>query len=126
MWIADVSSMTDISLLSSVVVAALCDGEPVTYMTMTLRLHGFGGNRVCRRLVDEMKRAGYIEIQQCPMRSDLRTKAVKLTNAGRDALEQYASVVNQVVSARNQDSVRRRSILRGNRLRRSMLSDDRS
>lgn len=101
------------SLLSSVVVAAQCDGEPVTYLTMTLRLHGFGGDRVCRRLVDDMKRAGYIEIEQGPMRSDRRTKAVRVTNAGHEALEQYASVVNQAVSARVPGPVRRRSTLRG-------------
>lgn len=89
------ASYSQINLLSSLLVAAQCDGAPVTYLILTLRLNGFGGDRVCRGLIEDLKRARFISIDQCPMRADRRTKLVNVTEQGWRALKGYAGVVNQ-------------------------------
>jgi len=53
-----------ISLTAALAVAATCDGGPVTYLILTLRLNGFGGDRVCRGLIEQMKAGSLIEIDQ--------------------------------------------------------------
>lgn len=86
------------SLLAALLIAAQCDGEPVTYLILTLRLQGFGGDRVCRGLIEAMKRSAYLEIAPSAVGSDRRTKALRVTSVGRDALQGYARLVNEIVS----------------------------
>lgn len=94
----NMSARSQSSLLAALMVAAQCDGEPVTYLILTLRLHDFGGDRVCRGLIDKMKRSGYLVIDPSAAGSDRRTKAVRITRDGWSALKNYADLVNEVVS----------------------------
>ncbi len=91
------------NLLSALVVAAQCEGGPVTYLVLTLRLNGFGGDRVCRGLIDQMKRGNLIEIDQSEDRPDRRTKTVRVTRSGWEAIHRFLGLVNSVVSDRPDD-----------------------
>jgi hypothetical protein len=88
------------NLLAAVLIAAQCDGEPVTYLILTLRLNGFGGDRICRGLVDKMKRAGFVDVSPSQEGGDRRTKTVRLTSAGWNAVKGYGSLVAQLLASR--------------------------
>ncbi|NBR67750.1 MAG: hypothetical protein EBT79_10860 [Actinobacteria bacterium] len=90
----------EVNLLSALVVAAQCEGGPVTYLILSLRLNGFGGDRVCRGLIDQMKRGSLIDIDQSEDRPDRRTKTVRLTRSGWEAIHRFVGLVNSVVSDR--------------------------
>lgn len=88
-------------MLAAVMVAAQCDGEPVTYILLTLQLNGFGGDRACRGLVEEMKQRDLIHIDQCPTRADRRTKVVRMTEAGWEAVAEYAHTLNGLLESKS-------------------------
>ena len=94
------SQRTGINLLAAVMAIAQCDGEPVTYILLTLQLNGFGGDRACRGLVEEMKQKDLIHIDQCPTRADRRTKVVRMTEEGWKAVEEYANTLNGLIESK--------------------------
>ena len=87
-------------MLAAVMAIAQCDGEPVTYILLTLQLNGFGGDRACRGLVEEMKQKDLIHIDQCPTRADRRTKVVRMTEEGWKAVEEYANTLNGLIESK--------------------------
>ena len=94
------SQRIGINLLAAVMVAAQCDGAPVTYVILTLRLNGFGGDRACRGLIEEMKQEDLIHIDQCPTRVDRRTKVVRMTQAGWKAVAGHAHMLNGLIESK--------------------------
>ena len=77
-------------LLPALVVAAENERSPVTYLVLTLRLCGLGGDRACRGLLDEMQREKLIAIERQELAGDAREKIVFLTQNGKEALQAYA------------------------------------
>jgi hypothetical protein len=92
-----ISKLDELNLLSALMIAAQCEGGPVTYLILTLRLNGYGGERVCRGLIDQLRDIGYIEIDQEKDRVDRRTKNVRVTQYGWDAVGRLARMVKDVV-----------------------------
>lgn len=84
-------------LLPALVVAAENDRSPVTYLVLSLRLCGLGGDRACRALLDEMKREVLINVDRQPTRGDQREKVVSLTEKGWRMLGTYAEMVMGVL-----------------------------
>jgi hypothetical protein len=95
------SKVDELNLLSAQMVAAQCEGGPVTYLILTLRLNGYGGERVCRGLIDQLRDIGFIEIDQEKDRIDRRTKIVRVTQYGWDAVDRLARMVRDVVDRRS-------------------------
>jgi hypothetical protein len=91
-------------LLTALVVAAQAGECPVTYLVLSLRLHGFGGDRACRALVDELYSDGYILIDRPANSGDRREKVVSLTDAGIAALASYSSFVRGIEPRRRAGS----------------------
>ena len=87
-----------ISLTAALAVAASCDGGPVTYLILTLRLNGFGGDRVCRGLIEQMKSNLLIEIDQQKDRADRRTKTVTVTDCGWESLRDLTQRLSLLTS----------------------------
>jgi hypothetical protein len=83
-------------LLTALVVAAQAGECPVTYLVLSLRLHGFGGDRACRALVDELCNEGYIAIDRPADSGDRREKVVSLTEDGIAALSSYSAFVRGI------------------------------
>jgi hypothetical protein len=84
------------NLLAALLTASICEGEPVTYLIMTLRMNGFGGERVCRGIIDDLKGHDLIKVEQHTDRVDRRTKTVALTSAGREALQGFSRTLEEV------------------------------
>lgn len=98
-----------ISLTAALAVAATCDGGPVTYLILTLRLNGFGGDRVCRGLIEQMKAGSLIEIDQQKDRADRRTKTVTVTDLGWEALRRLTERLSFLTSARSGQASKRQA-----------------
>ena len=98
-----------ISLTAALAVAATCDGGPVTYLILTLRLNGFGGDRVCRGLIEQMKAGSLIEIDQQKDRADRRTKTVTVTDSGWEALRRLTERLSFLTSARSGQASKRQA-----------------
>lgn len=82
-------------LLPALLVSADADGSPVTYLVLSLRLAGLGGDRACRAFIEEMRRDGLIHIaRKANGNGDQREKAVTLTEAGWDALREFSARVS--------------------------------
>ena len=85
-------------LLPPLLIVANNDISPVTYLVLSLRLCGLGGDRACRALLDEMKREGFIKVDRQTAQGDLREKVVRMTAEGWEALERYTELVNRINS----------------------------
>jgi predicted transcriptional regulator len=83
-------------LLPPLLVIAAADGSPVTYLVLSLRLAGLGGDRSCRAFIDELTREGLIHVERKAGEADQREKAVSMTEEGWVALRRYAEVVASV------------------------------
>ena len=84
-------------LLPALLVSADTDGSPVTYLVLSLRLAGLGGDRACRALIDEMRRDGLIQIARKPNGDgDQREKSVRVTDTGWTTLRQFSDHVSAV------------------------------
>lgn len=84
-------------LLPALLVSADTDGSPVTYLVLSLRLAGLGGDRACRALIDEMRRDGLIQIARKPNGDgDQREKTVQLTESGWGMLRQFLERLSAV------------------------------
>ena len=77
-------------------VAAENDESPVTYLVLSLRLCGLGGDRACRALLDGLKREGLIRVDRHAGQGDLREKVVRMTPEGWVALNRYTGLVNKI------------------------------
>jgi hypothetical protein len=95
------SKVDELNLLSAQMVAAQCEGGSVSYLILTLRLNGYGGERVCRGLIDQLRDIGFLEIDQDKDRIDRRTKIVRVTQYGWDAVDRLARMVRDVVDSRS-------------------------
>lgn len=99
-------------LLPALLISADTDGSPVTYLVLSLRLAGLGGDRACRAFIDEMRRDGLIQIaRKLTGDGDQREKAVTLTEAGWAMLRQFSDRVGTAcqvgrVSSANGNSAR--------------------
>ena len=87
-------------LLPALIVAAELDGSPVTYIVLSLRLAGIGGDRACRSLLDELRDHEYVRIAKEKDSRDQREKVVRMTIAGWTALESYVEIVMQTSQLR--------------------------
>lgn len=83
-------------LLPALLVAADADGSPVTYLVLSLRLAGLGGDRACRAFIDELKHEGLIQVERKSADGDQREKAVSMTESGWRALQRFAEVVADI------------------------------
>lgn len=83
-------------LLPALLIAAENDASPVTYLVLSFRLCGLGGDRACRAMLEEMKREGFIRVERHTAQADLREKVVSLTREGWVALDRYTEAVNKI------------------------------
>lgn len=83
-------------LLPALIVTAELDGSPVTYIVLSLRLAGIGGDRTCRSLLDELRDHDYIRIAKEKDARDQREKVVRMTPLGWAALETYVGIVTHI------------------------------
>lgn len=80
-------------LLPALIVAAELDGSPVTYIVLSLRLAGIGGDRACRSLLDELRNHDFVRIAKEKDSRDQREKVVRMTQSGWQALKAYSELV---------------------------------
>ena len=89
-------------LLPPLLVAAQNNESPVTYLVLSLRLCGLGGDRTCRGYLDELLLEGYISMERQRSDADQREKLVRLTQMGWEALGRYGAIVSRVRDAQPQ------------------------
>ena len=89
-------------LLPALLVAAQNHQSPVTYMVLSLRLCGLGGDRACRGFLDELRREGLISVERQRSEADQREKVVSITDYGWEALGRFSEIVNRVRDLRRQ------------------------
>lgn len=87
-------------LLPALIVTAELDGSPVTYIVLSLRLAGIGGDRACRSLLDELRNHDFVRIAKEKDSRDQREKVVRMTSSGWEALEHYAELVTTTTELR--------------------------
>ena len=97
-------------LLPALMVAVENDHSPVTYLVLSLRLCGLGGDRACRGILAEMQQLGWVHVQRHTGLGDGREKVVYVTEAGFAALDHHHSLMGKIVDLARQSagSVRRR------------------
>ena len=89
-----------IHLLPALLVAADTDGSPVTYVVLSLRLAGLGGDRACRPFIEELKTEDLIRVERKSGGADPREMAVSVTTQGWRVLERYAELVRDTCGRR--------------------------
>lgn len=97
-------------LLPALMVAVENDHSPVTYLVLSLRLCGLGGDRACRAILAEMQQLDWVQVQRHAGLGDGREKVVHVTESGFAALRHHHSLMGKIVEITHQstDSVRRR------------------
>lgn len=86
----------NLSLLPTLLVVARANGSPVTYIVLSMRLAGLGGDRYCRASINELHRQGCIRIERGNHQGDQREKVVSLTADGWSLLRQLSETVRDV------------------------------
>jgi len=83
-------------LLPVLLVAAENDDSPVTYVVLSMRLCGLGGDRACRGYLEELRNQGFVDVERQRSNADQREKVVRLTDAGWDALGRFSEILSKV------------------------------
>lgn len=79
--------MKDISYAPALLLAAQNDRCSISLLVLTYRINGLGGDRACRKLIDDLARLDYVEIRRSDG-EDRREKSVHVTPLARDWLAQ--------------------------------------
>ena len=79
--------MKDISYAPALLLAAQNDRCSISLLVLTYRINGLGGDRACRKLIDDLARLDYVEIRRSDG-EDRRGKSVHVTPRARDWLAQ--------------------------------------
>lgn len=99
-------------LLPALMVTAENDASPVTYLVLSLRLCGLGGDRACRAMLKELQREMLVQVERQTARGDLREKVVSVTEKGWGVLRQHAETVTNVLERSPQSYSRIRETAR--------------
>jgi hypothetical protein len=86
-------------LLPALAIALENNHCPITYVVLSMRLCGLGGDRACRAALDDLTRLGLIEISRQNGDGDGREKVVMVTIAGKSALTSYHHFLGELVSS---------------------------
>ena len=84
-------------LLPALMVAVENNRSPVTYLVLSMRLCGLGGDRHCRGVLEQMCRLGWVSVTRQSASGDGREKVVCVTDEGMAALRQHHSVLGTLV-----------------------------
>lgn len=84
-------------LLPALMVAVENDQSPVTYIVLSMRLCGLGGDRHCRGILEQMCRIGWVSVSRQIGSGDGREKVVCVTEEGIAALRQHHTVIGGLV-----------------------------
>jgi hypothetical protein len=87
--------MKDINLAPALVLAAQNDKASISSLVLAYRVHGLGGDRACRRLIDELATMRYLEIRQAQS-VDRREKSVHLTDHARQWLREFRAALEHL------------------------------
>jgi len=79
--------MKHLSLTPALLLAALHDASSISSLVMTYRMHGLGGDRACRKLIQRLEQLQLLQIQP-GTREDRREKSVHLTAESRELLHE--------------------------------------
>ncbi len=69
----------------------------VSFLILTWRLNGLGGERQCRDRIYDLEKAGLL-ITGKALRLDRREKSVELTDAGLNYLRHFEGTIHQAVA----------------------------
>lgn len=92
-------------LLPALLIVAQADGSPVTYLVLSMRLAGLGGDRACRAALESLQRESYIRIERPNSRGDQREKVVSLTTEGWAMLRRLSQVVQDTCRPQSRDEM---------------------
>jgi hypothetical protein len=84
-------------MLPALMVAVENDRSPVTYLVLSMRLCGLGGDRHCRGILEQMCRLGWTSVTRQSESGDGREKVVCVTDEGMAALRQHHTVLGMLV-----------------------------
>ncbi len=84
-------------LLPALMVAVENNRSPVTYLVLSMRLCGLGGDRHCRGVLEQMCRLGWVSVTRQSASGDGREKVVCVTDEGMAALRQHHGVLGTLV-----------------------------
>lgn len=87
--------MKDISYAPALVLAAQNDRCSISLLVLTYRINGLGGDRACRKLIDELARLEYVEIRRSDG-EDRREKSVHLTSTAHSWLGQLRATLESL------------------------------
>jgi len=79
--------MKYLSLTPALLIAAQHDTSSISSLVMTLRMHGLGGDRACRKLIHRLEKLNLLKIAP-GSRNDRREKSVCLTDEARQLLRE--------------------------------------
>jgi hypothetical protein len=88
--------MKDINLAPAVILAAQNDRCSISMLVLAYRVNGLGGDRACRKLIDELEKMSYLEIRQAES-ADRREKSVHITDHSRQWLREFRAVLEVLV-----------------------------
>lgn len=91
--------------LPALLVVAQSDGSPVTYLVLSMRLAGLGGDRACRACLAELQRESYVRIERATSKGDQREKVVSLTAEGWTMLRRLSQVVQDTCRPSSKDEL---------------------
>ena len=87
--------MKDINLAPALVLAAQNDKSSISNLVLTYRVNGLGGDRACRKLIDELASMRYLEIR--PSQSaDRREKSVHFTEHAHAWLHEFRAMLESL------------------------------
>ena len=87
--------MKDINLAPALVLAAQNDKSSISNLVLAYRVHGLGGDRACRKLIDELASMRYLEVR--PSQSaDRREKSVHFTDQARQWLREFRAMLESL------------------------------
>lgn len=87
--------MKDIHFAPALLLAAQNDRCSISLLVLAFRINGLGGDRACRKLIDDLARLEYVEIRRSDG-EDRREKAVHVTTQGHAWLSQLRNTLESL------------------------------
>lgn len=87
--------MKDINYAPALLLAAQNDRCSISLLVLTFRINGLGGDRACRKLIDDLARLDYVEIRRSAG-EDRREKSVHVTAQAHAWLQQLRATLESI------------------------------